>query len=547
MKNAVPPGITRLLAAAGVLATTLTASATEPLASGDGSWGNATEALPLPVGPGFIPGSHASWVTEDILFHKPSVPEAAAVNVDLLDRLRGRFTLPVAAQQRTDAQRNWYVRHPDYMTRVFERSRPYLHHIVAELEARNMPAELALLPIVESAFDPFAYSHGRAAGLWQIIPGTGRRFGLQQNWWYDGRRDVVESTRAALDYLEFLARRYDGDYELAVAAYNSGEGNVDRAIRRNRKAGKPTDFWSLRLPRETAAYVPKLLALADIVADPAKHGLTLPFIENAAQIDVVDTGGQIDLALAATLAGIDVDTLYRLNPGFNQWATAPKGPHALVVPIELAEAFRASLSTLPDNERMRWKRHKVRAGQTLSHIADEYRVTTGTIKSANKLRGTMIREGQHLMIPTASQPLDAYSQSADQRLARKQDRKRAANRIDHRVQSGDSLWTIARRYGVSTRALASWNGMAPRDTLVVGRKLVVWTDSAVPSGPVSGAPGLTRKVRYTVRNGDSLSRIASRFRVSVNDIARWNNLDVSRILRPGQRLTMFVDVTRQSS
>ncbi|MEO0952573.1 MAG: LysM peptidoglycan-binding domain-containing protein, partial [Pseudomonadota bacterium] len=334
---------------------------------------------------------------------------------------------------------------------------------------------------------------------------------------------------------------------LAIAAYNSGEGNVDRAIRRNRKAGKPTDFWNLRLPRETAAYVPKLLALADIVADPAKHGLTLPVIENEAQIDVVDTGGQIDLALAATLAGIDVDTLYRLNPGFNQWATAPKGPHALVVPIEQAEAFRANLSTLPDNERMRWKRHKVRPGQTLSHIADEYRVTTATIKSANNLRGTMIREGQHLMIPTASQPLDAYSQSADQRLARKQDRKRAANRIDHRVQSGDSLWTIARRYGVSTRALASWNGMAPRDTLVVGRKLVVWTDSAVPSGPVSGAPGLTRKVRYTVRNGDSLSRIASRFRVSVNDIARWNNLDVSRILRPGQRLTMFVDVTRQSS
>ena len=253
MKNVAPPRIARLLAAAGLLATTVIASATEPRASADGSWGSRTEALPLPVGPGFVPGSHASWVTEDILFHQPVVPEAAAVNVDLLDRLRNRFTLPIAAQQRTDAQRNWYLRHPDYMTRVFERSRPYLHHIVAELEARDMPAELALLPIVESAFDPFAYSHGRAAGLWQIIPGTGRRFGLQQNWWYDGRRDVVASTRAALDYLEFLARRYDGDYELAVAAYNSGEGNVDRAIRRNRKAGKPTDFWNLRLPRETAA------------------------------------------------------------------------------------------------------------------------------------------------------------------------------------------------------------------------------------------------------------------------------------------------------
>ena len=293
--------------------------------------------------------------------------------------------------------------------------------------------------------------------------------------------------------------------------------------------------------------MPKLLALADIFARPAAHGMTLPVLDNAPQIDVVDTGGQIDLALAATLAGLDVDTLYRHNPGYNQWATSPKGPHQLVVPIDNAAQFREALAALPAQERMRWLRHKVTSGQTLSHIADRYRVTSATIRSANNLRGSMIREGQHLMIPTATRPLDTYSQSAEQRLTLKQDKPRAGQRVEHTVAMGESLWTIAQRYKVSTRALASWNGMAPRDTLSTGRTLVVWSTAGAVPPHTSARPDLTRKVRYTVRSGDSLSTIASRFRVRVSDIARWNKLDVKRILRPGQRLTMFVDVTRQSS
>ncbi len=527
------------------------ATAAEPMASpAGGSYGSAIEAVPAPLTPSFIPGKPASWMAEaPDGYHVPPVDTADAIDSDLLQRMRARFSLPIDNHARTTAQLRWYSRHPDYMTRVLNRARPYMHHIVTELERRDMPAELALLPIVESAFDPFAYSHGRAAGLWQIIPGTGRRFGLDQNWWYDGRRDVLESTRAALDYLQFLAKRYDGDYELAVAAYNSGEGTVDRSIRRNRKAGKPTDFWSLKLPRETSSYVPKLLALADIFARPTVHGMTLPVLPDTPQIAVVETGGQIDLALAAALAGLDVDTLYRHNPGYNQWATSPNGPHKLVVPLANEEQFRAAIDALPEKERMRWLRHKVAPGQTLSHIADRYRVPTKTIRSANNLRGTMIREGQYLMIPTATRPLEDYSQSAEQRLTRKQDRQRSGQKVEHRVASGESLWTIARRYNVSTRALASWNGMAPRDTLSTGRTLVVWTDSPVArvTNTSTSRPALTRKVRYTVRNGDSLSTIASRFRVRVADIARWNEISVERILRPGQRLTMFVDVTRQSS
>ncbi|MEN7342965.1 MAG: LysM peptidoglycan-binding domain-containing protein [Pseudomonadota bacterium] len=497
----------------------------------------------------FLLRGTASWHSEFVAGTLATDDHSTNTDVDLLERMRRGFKLPPDSHSRTQAQLRWYSRHPEYLNRVVNRAAPYWHHIIEQIEARDVPLEIALLPIVESAFDPFAYSHGRAAGLWQFIPGTGRRFGLRQDWWYDGRRDVIESTRAALDYLQYLAARYDGDWELAVAAYNSGEGTVDRAIRRNRKAGKPTDFWSLRLPKETSSYVPKLLALADIFANPSHHGLTLPTLENKPAIATVETGGQIDLALAAGLAGVDVDTLYQYNPAYNQWATSPDGPHKLVVPIAAAAALQQGLDALPANERMRWTRHRVQSGQTLSHIADRYNITQAAIRDSNNLNGTMIRAGQYLMIPTAVRPLSEYSQSADARLQRKQQRPRGDTKIEHTVRSGESLWVIAKRYGVNTRKLAAWNGLAPGDTLSVGRSLVIWKNGAsgTATSPTSTSSARTRTVRYTVRQGDSLSLIAARFRVRIGDITRWNNLDRNRILRPGQKLKLIVDVTRQSS
>ena len=278
---------------------------------------------------------------------------------DVLDKIaRMDSQLQYVDNHRTTAEKKWFVRHPDYLNRVFTRAQRYLPHIVAELERRNLPLELALLPIVESAYDPFAYSHGRAAGLWQMIPGTAKRFGIKQNWWYDGRSDVVDSTRAALDYLEYLKKFNNGDWLNAIASYNSGEGNVRKAVRRNTKANKPIDFWNLKLPRETSMYVPKLLALVEIVADPAKYNVTLPVVIDAPQFVVADIGGQLDLALAAELAGVDVDTVYQYNPGYNRWSTDPSGPHSLVMPIDVAEQFTAALSEVPESERVRWQRHK---------------------------------------------------------------------------------------------------------------------------------------------------------------------------------------------
>ena len=470
---------------------------------------------------------------------------------DVLAKLRRGFRLTYVDNHRTEAEKKWFAKHPDYMNRVLTRAQRYLPFIVAELERRDLPLELALLPIVESAYDPFAYSHGRAAGLWQMIPGTAKRFGLKQNWWYDGRRDVVESTRAALDYLEYLYKFNNGDWLNAIASYNSGEGNVRRAVRRNTSANKPIDFWNLRLPKETSMYVPKLLALVEIVADPAKYNLTLPVVVDEPQFRVADIGGQLDLALAAELAGIDVDAVYQYNPGYNRWSTDPSGPHKLVMPIDVADDFVAALAAVPQSERVRWQRHKVKNGEAISQIADKYNTTVSTIRSANNLKSNTIRAGHHLMIPVATKPLSAYSKSADARLAKTQNRTRKGNKLEHIVRSGESFWTISQRYKVTTRQLSAWNGMAPRDTLSVGKKLVVWTNAVVASSPrtspTQALGNTTRKLRYTVRNGDSLYLIARKFRVGIDQIARWNGIDRGKILRPGQKLTMYVDVTAQSS
>jgi membrane-bound lytic murein transglycosylase D len=493
---------------------------------------------------GYLDSPDRVWLELDAFATEVSVSNQPSN--DVLVILRNGFSLDPVMNKRVEAELNWFVRNPNYLDRVFSRAQRYLPFILDELDERGLPYELALLPIVESAFDPFAYSHGRAAGLWQMIPGTARRFGVEQNWWYDGRRDVVDSTHAALDYLEYLYELQDGDWLNAIASYNSGEGNVLKAKRRNAARSRPTDFWNLSLSRETSAYVPRLMALVEIVRDPDQFGLTLPEIVNEPQFAVADIGGQIDLALAAELAGIDLDTLSSYNAGNNRWATDPDGPHRLILPVDVVEDFEAALADVPMNERIRWQRHKVRNGEAISQIADRYNVTVSTIKSANRLSGNMIRAGSYLMIPVSTKPLSAYSQSADQRRERKQNTVRNGNRVEHVVAAGESFWTISRKYNVDMIKLASWNGTSPRDTLSIGQKLIVWTSQPVASSSVSGK-SLTRKLNYTVRNGDSLYLIASKFRVTVDQLVRWNKIDKNKILRPGQRLTMYVDVTAQSS
>ena len=443
---------------------------------------------------------------------------------------------------------NWYAKHQNYLDRVVERAEPFMHFILNEAEKRNLPTELVLLPVVESAFQAFAYSHGRAAGIWQFIPSTGKIYGLKQNWWYDGRRDIYASTMAAFDYLESLHREFKGDWLHALAAYNSGSGTVRRAIRNNQKRGKPTDFWNLDLPRETRAYVPKLLALKRLVDTPEEYGITLNCVADIPYFEVVDTESQLDLAMAAEMAGLELDELYRLNPAFNHWATDPFGPHHLLIPVNHADVFKTNLAMIPEDERIKWKRHRIREGETLSHIADRYSVSVASLKRHNNLDSQIIRAGRHLVIPVASRSLSDYNLTAYQRKKTLQNINRQGHKVTHIVQPGDTFWDLSRKYKVSTHKIARWNGMAVRDPLRAGQKLVIWTKSSpglISTSTSQGQANTIQRISYRVRNGDSLYLIASKFRVAVNDLKRWNQF-TGKYLQPGQMLKLYVDVTRQA-
>lgn len=497
-----------------------------------------------------------SDIAHPLEYQLPEPPEPAAKPANnLWLRIADGLQLNIPNDKRVVVQRDWYAKHQAYLDRVADRAQPFLYFIVEEIEKRNMPMELALLPIVESAFDAFAYSHGRASGMWQFIPGTGKRFKLKQNWWYDGRRDVYASTHAALDYLTYLNKLFGGNWLHALAAYNSGEGNVQRAIRRNKRRNKPTDFWHLKLPRETSAYVPKLLALAQLLKEDDKFDLNWKPINNQPVIARVDIGSQLDLALAADLADMSVEEIYRYNPGFNRWSTPPKGPHYLLLPLDKAEAFQQRLAETDPADRVRWIRYSIRSGDSLSTIAKKHNTTVGTLRSVNRISGTQITAGDTLLIPTASQSRHSYSLSADQRLADKKSVKRSGTKHTYQVQPGDSFWKISRQYGVNHRTLAKWNGMAPRDPLKVGQSLVIWTKR--PAVAIASAPANNvalqkqqrlRKVNYRVRQGDSLARISSKFAVTINDLKRWNSrISKKKYLQPGDRITLYVDVTNQSS
>ena len=491
---------------------------------------------------------------------EPRADRDAAVPRVLRDswtRIRDGLAFPHSMDSRVERDIDWYRKHPNYLRRVTERARPYLAYIVREVDKRGMPMEFALLPVVESAFRVRAHSRAGASGLWQFMPSTGRRYGLKQNWWYDGRRDVVASTRAALDYLTMLLEEFDGDPLLAVAAYNWGEGNIRRAMSRNRARGKPTDVWSLRLPRETRSHVSRLLAIAEIVEDPDRYGVTLDPIPDRVPFRPVAHDGQIDLGIVAALAGITLEEVRLLNPGFKQWATDPAGPHRLQLPADTVERFRAGLAETPTRKRMRWERHRIASGDTLGAIARRYGTSVAALKDTNRLTSDLIRAGRNLLVPVPIATSEAFRHDGTMQARLGPGATEGAEgpmeKTIHHVRSGDSLWRIARSHGVDMKQLAAWNDLSMTTVLRPGQRLTVYRRNgkslnARTSGPTAGPLDASSSTGvHVVGYGDTLSAIAKRHGTTVLELAELNRINESAILRPGQELRLMPAVDSNRS
>lgn len=327
---------------------------------------------------------------------------------DIWDRIRRGFGMSDLDTETVGELQTFYLNRPGFLKKVFERGGRYLYHIVDELERRGMPTELALLPMVESSYNPMAYSRAHASGLWQFIPSTGRNYNLTQDRWVDERRDVIASTNAALDYLQTIYEMH-GDWHLALASYNWGEGAVARAVQRNLEAGLPTDYSSLRMPEETRNYVPKLQALKNIVLQPELFHFELPYVPNSRHFVTVDTPGGIDLGTAARLAEMPLDEFMALNPGYNRPAIAR--PDTLVIPVDRAEGFQLRLE---EHQRsgLRWKTHELRRGETLASVARDFGLSLKELQQLNGLdTRSRVGAGYTLLVPDGVDPDGALAAS----------------------------------------------------------------------------------------------------------------------------------------
>jgi membrane-bound lytic murein transglycosylase D len=472
----------------------------------------------------------------------PSMVDMAAVD-DLWDRIRNGFKLDTLANPRVAIHEAAFASEPEYLARIVERSRRYLFHIVEEVEKRGMPMEIALLPIVESAFNPKAYSRARASGIWQFMPATGKNYGLQQNWWRDERRDVHAATEAALDYLQSLYRRFNS-WELALASYNSGEGRVGRAVLYNRARGLATDFSSIQLPAETRNYVPKLIAVRNIVRNPERFGLTLAYIPNKPYFTVVSTSKHIDLKRAAEFAEIPEDEFSALNPAFNRPVITAKEARHILVPAETADIFLAKLEN-PDQPLVSWRTQKLDRGEALQKVADRFGISSDELKEVNGIPSSKrIAGGGTILVPVGlnldqSARID-HESTPEAALASPMI---PVSTTSHVVRRGETLSKIARRYHVSITTLQSWNGLK-KGQMLVGQRLIVGKSRnievarAEPKNQrvaISQATTSTT-ITYRVQRGDTLYSIARRFEVDVMALKRWNKISDKRGLLAGTRV-----------
>lgn len=534
--------INRLGLAVMALLFCLPASAAEPLAhvqtlewQADTSSGTATNSDTTAVS-----ATPDNNTTADSAI--PDSETADDVNQnDVWQRIRNGFKIDNAASKNplVAVQASWYASRPEYVRRMLERSRRYLYHIVQEVDRRAMPTEIALLPMIESAFNSSAQSSSSASGIWQFMPATGRLYGLKQDTWYDGRRDFTAATNAALDYLGKLYLDF-GDWQLALAAYNCGEGCVARAIQKNVDQGLPTDYASLPLPEETRNYVPKLLAIKKLIRNPEQFGVSLDTLPNQPYFDQVVVRVSMDMHAAARLAGMSREEFIALNPAFPRNVIRSDTQVSLLLPVDKADKFQHNLETGVWD---RWKPYAAKRGERIQAIARQFNVTVARLEDHNQFRlkrGKLVR-AQILLVPVKGRGEVATQHESPVSVPV------SADASEHHVQRGDTLFSVARRYGLTVAQLSEANPDL-NGHLNAGQTLQLPSKEASRPSPAAGIQRVafkphTRKpaqpVRYTVKRGDTLHAIAQRFDISLTTLKSRNPIfRKSSRIRAGQRITI---------
>jgi membrane-bound lytic murein transglycosylase D len=406
-----------------------------------------------------------------------------------------------------------YDSHQYLINRLTKNGQRYLFYTFTKALERNLPVELSLIPFIESQFNPYAQSANGASGIWQFIASTGRENGLKKNWWYDARRDIVASTDAAYNFLEKLYSEHN-DWLIAIAAYNAGPSRVRKEIRKNKAKGLPTDFWSLNLPKETKAYVPKILALVEVIRDPKKFNIELPYLANRPYFEIVDLPSQVDLMQVGKLAGLKLETVYELNPGFNQWATDPNGPFRILLPVGISDRFRVVLSDINPSELVQWDKYLVQKGDSLTSISMKYMIDYELLKEINDLEDNLIYENEELIVPRGPSWIKDY-----------------LNRPDvYYVKAGDSLSSIANAFAVTISDLSLWNDVNPSKYLLIGTKILIYPKYLKPSKIISANKS---DIAYPIKRGDTISKIAIKFGIDKDWIIKWNKIENDSLIYPG--------------
>lgn len=463
--------------------------------------------------------------------------EELGVPSDVWERIRRGYAMPVLQSKLVDRWVDFYTRDPAYLRRMSERAGQYLYHIVEEIENRGMPTELALLPFVESAFQAEALSRAKAAGLWQFMPATGKAYDLAQNLWRDDRRDILESTRAALDYFEYLHGMF-GDWHLALAAYNWGEGSVQRAIQRAKRRKQPTDYLHLRMPRETANYVPKLEAVKRIISNPSKYGITLPDVGNEPFFVTITKPRDIDIETAAELAGMPLEEFRRLNPSYKLPVIVASHNNVMLLPADKLDFFVDNLASWMDSGQplSQWTTYRLQQGETLAQVAGRSGMTEDELRKVNGIpKGRRVLANSTLLVRSTGTE-DQQDIAAELANAKLQLSPTTTwRRVTYRVRSGDTLSGIARRWRITMKSIVTANRLRS-DRLRVGQRLVL----TVPNVPRQAIASTQRSessqhVIHRVRSGETLSTIASRYGVSIAQLKMTNRIRTN-LIRPGQRL-----------